>query len=131
MVAHNYGKGIALLSAVPLGGSYFSGLQNAGELISDLALKAGAKPTALVISTGNRDIMAKIHENEKNEKLIYLSNLSSQSFDGKVKIQDVDRNFETAIEITEDLKVEFSSDKKEVTIDVQIPPYRSKVIWFH
>lgn len=131
MVAHSYGKGMALLSAVPLGGSYYSCLQNTGELISDMALKAGAKPTALIVSTGNREIMVKIHENEKNEKLIYLSNLSSQPFDGKIKIQDVGRNFETATEITEDRKVEFSSDKKEVTIDVQIPPYRSKVIWLH
>ena len=131
MVAHNYGKGIALLSAVPLGGSYFSGLQNAGELISDLALKAGAKPTALVVSSGNREIMAKIHENGKNEKLVYLTNLSSKPFDGKVKIQDFNRNFETATEITEDRKIEFYSDKDEVTIDVKIPPYRTKAIWLH
>ncbi len=131
MITHNYGKGVALLSAVPLGGSYFSGLQNAGELIGDLALKAGAKPTALVVSAGNREIMAKIHENAKNEKLIYLSNLSSQPFDGKVKIQDVNRNFETATEITDDRKVEFHADKKDLAIDIQIPPYRSKVIWLH
>lgn len=131
IITHNYGKGLALLSSVPLGGSYFSGLQNAGELISDLALKAGAKPTALVVSSCNSEIMAKIHENEKNEKIIYLTNLSSKPFVGNVKIQDVDRNFESATEITDDRKVEFHSDKKEVTIDIQIPPYRSKVIWLH
>lgn len=131
MITHNYGKGLALLSAVPLGGSYFSGLQNAGELISDMALKAGAKPTALVVSSGNNGIMAKIHENGKNEKLVYLSNLSSKLFDGKVKIQDVNRNYETATEITEDRKIEFHAEKNEVTVDVRIPPYRSKVIWLH
>ena len=131
MVAHNYGKGIAMLSAVPLGGSYYSGLQNTGELISDLALKAGARPTVLVLSSGRSEIMAKIHENKKNERIIYLSNLSSKPFDGKVKIQDINRNYETATELTEDRKLKFYAIQNEVVIDAKISPYRSKVIWLH
>jgi beta-galactosidase GanA len=128
IITHNYGKGVAVFSAFPLGGSYLNGIKNAGELISELALKAGVQPAAQSLSHNNNELMIKIHENANKEKLVYLINLSSAPFDGKIKIPDTKRNYKTVTEITEDKKLECLPNEHELIIEIQIAPHRSKVI---
>ena len=131
IVANQFGKGMAFLSAVPLGGSYYNDIGSAGKLIEALAAKAGANAGAQVVPSEKSGIMVRIHENAEGEKLVYLVNISSQSFTGKVSISDVGQKPKSVTEIISDKKVDFSTEKNSLTVGMTIPAHRSKVLWLH
>lgn len=129
MVANKYGKGMAVLSAVPLGGSHYNDIRSAGQIIGDLAIKAGVMPAAEVDSSEDQQIMVKVHENEKGENLVYLINLSPESFNGKITVPDVREKISRATEIIEDKIMDFNSENGNLILDISIPSNTSKVVW--
>lgn len=131
IVANQFGKGMAFLSAVPLGGSYYNDIKSAGKLIEALAAKSGVNSSAQVVSSDQSGIMIRVHENAEGEKLVYLINISSQSFTGEVNVFDVEQKPKIITEIISDEEVNFSMEKNKLTVDLTIPAHRSKVLWLH
>lgn len=128
VVFNKVGKGMAVLSAVPLGGSYYHGLERAGDLISGLAFRAGVAPSAHVSSTADTDgLMIKVHTNDTNEALVYVINTSGKPFSGSIRIPRAQRRPRQATELIQDKRTAFKVDKQDVLFDVDISPYRTQV----
>lgn len=129
IVVNNYGKGMAVLSALPLGGSYYNEIGSTGDIIQALAFKAGVKPTAKIDTKGSHQIMVKVHENENKENIVYLINIGSETFNGKVTVPHNSINFNSANEIIENKNIEFTIDKNHITFNINISAKSTKVIW--
>lgn len=128
MIAKKSGKGMAILSAVSLGGSYYNGHDNIGNVLLDLALQSGVTQNAKFASEEHHGMMIKIHENVKGESLVYLINTSPQPFEGKINIPGFSKRPGRATEILEEKVIPFAMQKNELIFDLNIPAHRSKVI---
>jgi beta-galactosidase GanA len=129
IIVNKYGKGMAVLSAVPLGGSYYNKISSTGNIIQALASMAGVSPTATIESTDKYQIMVKVHKKENNENLAYLINLNENSFNGKISIPIENLKFNKVLEIIENKNMDFTTEDNQLILNISIPAKSTKVIW--
>lgn len=129
LVANRWGKGMALLSAVPLGGSNYSGFSSSGKILSDLAMKAGVKPTA-ILENENLDIAVKVHTTNDGEILVYVINTSDLAYDGEICVPDVQPRFKSAKNILSEQTIEFEYKERNLSISLKLGAKKTAVLWF-
>jgi beta-galactosidase len=140
VIEHKYGKGMAVLSAVPLGASYYGKPENPiNKFILSLAEKAGVTPEAQFKSKvpGVSDIKEKsldLKVHELNGKwILYVINPDSQTISGTIdmNIENFKNNSPVKInnvkEIITESNAVFEQHDNKLTIPVEILPDQVKV----
>jgi len=127
LTVNEYGKGKAILSAVPLGGSYLNSLKSCGKIIIDLALKAEADFN-ISLSKNDTQVSVKLHQ-LNNNLIIYLVNTSKEDFKGTVSFQNIfSKKYSDAKDIIIEKKVSMKADSQNIKLDVNIASHRAKII---
>jgi beta-galactosidase len=128
IVLNEYGKGKAILSAVPLGASYYNNPENhVKETIMNFVNKAGVAPEAKFISKENYNLDLKMHSGE-NEKIVYIINHEGIDKSGTIEINTKDFNVKNIVNIIKDEVVGFSNKDGLLKIDIKIPSQETIVL---
>ena len=86
VIKHQFGKGTAILSAVPLGGSYYGKPENpVNKLLWSFMKNAGVRIEAHFTSKDKSVLDLKIHDGDKN-KIVYAINTEDHSKSGIIEI---------------------------------------------
>jgi beta-galactosidase len=140
VIEHKYGKGMAVLSAVPLGARYFGKPDNqVNKFIINLALDADVSPDAQFISkipgelnTNTNSLDFKVHE-LKGKWILYVINPDSQSKSGTVEMDIEDKNTMSPVkinnvkEIISESNVPFEQQGQKLSIPLDVLPNQVKV----
>jgi beta-galactosidase len=127
LVANKYGKGVAVLSAVPLGGSYIQGLDGNAKIITSLAKKVDAD---FGINTSDNDnVMVRLHRVD-NGLLVYVINAGAKDYKGNISFENIlsEKFRDTAINIVDNREVKVDSDSDRVKFNIELAPYRTAVL---
>jgi len=140
IIEHHYGKGAAILSAVPLGASYFGNPDNpVNKFIINIAEEAGVTPDAQFISrtpgiTNNKAASLDLKVHELNGSwLLYIINTENQPKSGTVEmnVEDIKTNSPRRIknvkEIISESKIPFEQTDGKLSIPVDVLPNQVKV----
>jgi len=128
VVMNEYGKGKAILSAVPLGASYYINPGNhVKETIMDFVNKAGVLPNAKFISNENYNLDMKIHSDE-DEKIIYVINHDEFDKSGIIEINTKEFTVKSIRNIISDKEIVFSNKDGLLKIDIKIPAEETVVL---
>jgi beta-galactosidase len=140
IIEHHYGKGTAVLSAVPLGASYFGNPDNpVNKFIINIAEEAGVTPDAQFISrtpgiTNNKvaSLDLKVHE-LNGSWLLYIINTENQPKSGTVEMNIEDnknnspRRIKNVKEIISENNVTFKQRDNNLSIPIDVNPNQVKV----
>ena len=128
VVLNDYGKGKAILSAVPLGASYYNNPENhVKETIIDFVYQAGVLPEAKFISKENHNLDLKIHSTE-NEKIVYAINHDGFDKSGSIEINTKGFDAKSIINIISDEEIGFNKKEELIKIDITIPSNETIVL---
>jgi len=128
IVENDYGKGKAILSAVPLGAGYYNNPENhVNKTILDFVYQAGVYPEAKFISKENYNLDLKIHSAE-NEKLVYAINHDGFDKSGSIEINIDGFDVKNIINIISDKEIDFNKKDGLIKIDITIPSYETLVL---
>ena len=84
LIANKTGRGTAILSAVPLGASYFDRPANqVNQLLLGLCTQAGVTPTATFVSTQGATPVIRVHQLGE-ERVVYVLNPGEQPLAGEL-----------------------------------------------
>ena len=120
LLANSFGKGKAILSAVPLGASYYNKEENpVGRLLSHFALQAGVSPDAVFISPADEYLNLKLH-NSKNSYILYVINDENALKKGVIKINVKKEKIKSVKNLLVDKKINFTQNAETIAIDVQV-----------
>jgi len=127
ITTNEYGKGKAILCAVPLGGSYLNGLKGSGKIISDLALKSDAD-FGITLSENNANVNVKLHTVYGNI-LAYIINTGDEDFSGEISFQNIlSKKVNNAVDIVYGNEIKISSDKENIKVSVNTKSHRASVL---
>jgi beta-galactosidase GanA len=120
VIENAYGKGNAVLSAVPLGASYYDKPDNpVNKVIVDFVKQAGVNPDAEFISTNNSFLNLKVHTTGNNF-LLYAINSDSSAKSGTIKL-DINGNVaKSIINIIDGKQQHFEQDDRILSIPVSL-----------
>ncbi|GEM_PF-2512541 len=129
VIENKFGKGKAVLSAVPLGASYYGKPDNkVNKFIISLAQDAGVKPDAQFISNiDDTSLDLKVHELD-GKQILYVINTDSQPKSGTVQInlENTKGNsylkIKSVKEIISESNVTFKQLDKNLSFSVDIKP---------
>ncbi len=128
VLVHQYGRGKAVLAAIPLGGSYYGNPENrVRKAIVDFAHQAGVWPEARFISSGSSTPSIKIHFTA-NVKVIYALNYDATEQTGTMEITTGDFVPSTVINVLSDRSVPFQCHDGRTNIGMSIPPHGVAVL---
>jgi beta-galactosidase GanA len=128
VVINEYGKGKAILSAVPLGASYYNNPENnAKKTIMDFIRGADVFPEIKFISKENYKLDMKIHFAE-NEKIVYIINHEGFDKSGSVEIKESDFDVKSITNIISDKDAGFNKKEGLLKTDIKISPYETIVL---
>ena len=86
VIQHRYGLGTTILSAVPLGASYYDRPNDpANRILVNAAIDAGATPDARLISKGNEYLDLKVHAAGSN-LIVYAINSEARPVSGIISV---------------------------------------------
>ncbi len=126
LVVNKYGKGLAVLSAVPLGGSYMHDLSGNADIIISLAKKANADFDIKI--TNNNKIVVKLHKVDDG-MLVYVINTGDKNYKGNISFDNIlSKKLDHAINIIDDSDVKVDSNNKSVRFNIELAPYRTAVV---
>jgi len=84
LIANHMGRGMAVLSAVPLGASYFDRPANpVNRLLIGLCAQAGVTPPATFVAVQGVTPMIRVHQ-LGNERVVYVLNPGEQPLAGEL-----------------------------------------------
>jgi len=125
LVANKYGKGLAVLSAVPLGGSYLQGLNGNAKIITSLAKKVNAN---FNIKTLPKNVVVRLHRVDDG-LLVYVINAGDKYFKGNISFENIlSKKFNSATNVIDDSNVNIGSDNNTVNFNLELAPYRTAVV---
>ncbi len=126
LVANKYGKGLAVLSAVPLGGSYIQELGGNAGIITSLAKKANAGFDIKI--SANNEVVVKLHRVDDG-LLVYVINTGDKDFKGNISFENIlSEKLNSAINIIDDSDVKVDSDTKTVRFNIELASCRTAVV---
>jgi beta-galactosidase len=126
LVVNKYGKGLAVLSAVPLGGSYIHELGGNANIITSLAKKANAGFDIKVAD--NKKVVVKLHR-VNDGLLVYVINAGDKDFKGSISFENIlSEKLNSAINIIDDSDVKVDSDTNTVKFNIELASYRTAVV---
>ncbi len=120
VIQNEYGKGKAILSAVPLGASYYDNPDNpVNKLILEFVKEAGVTPYAKFISTKKEFLDIKVHTSEKSF-IIYVINSDSIHKSGTIEMNVVDHKIKSVKDILSNKQLQFELKENLLSIPVEI-----------
>ncbi|MGA9118041.1 MAG: beta-galactosidase [Bacteroidota bacterium] len=129
IVINEYGNGKAILSAVPLGASYYDSPENrAKETIVDCAHQAGAWPEVQFISKEHHNVDLKMHS-AGNEIVVYAINNDGFDKPGSIEVATGGGTAKSVVNILSDQTIGFINKDGSVTIDITIPSNQTLVLF--
>lgn len=120
IVSNNSGKGKTIYCAFPLGGSYFhkSDLK-IGNLISEIACKAGVVKNVKFISQDDSELVIKLHENQ-DSRLIYILNYDSVEKKGVLELKLDGLTINHIKDLNNEQSLTFNTHNSLITIPITI-----------
>jgi beta-galactosidase GanA len=121
VIENHFGKGTAVLSAVPLGASYLDMPDNpVNKLILDLASNAGVTQDARFISDDHEFVSLKVHT-FKDKIVVYLINSDDLPKSGTLEINVGKLKVASLKEILTNENIPFKEDGEIVSIPLNVP----------
>ncbi len=120
VIQHPFGRGMAVLSAVPLGGSYYEDPANpVNRLLLDLTTRAGVSPDARFVSPNAKHVSVKVHT-LKDGYVIYVINSGDQPASAVVQLGVGQRIIHDVKNIVSDESIRFEQKEDGLSFPVQI-----------
>lgn len=128
LIENKYGKGKAILSAVPLGASYHNKESNPiGKLISSFALQAGVVPDAVFASSDGHFLNMKSHV-YKNNHLLYVINDENFSKKGVIEMNVGKGKVKSITNLLSNENIDFTQKGDSIIIDALVKGNEVKVL---
>lgn len=128
VLKNHYGNGTAILSAVPLGASYYDKPDNqVNKVIQEFALQSGVIQYAKFISNNNNFIDIKIHT--LNDTLIVYA-INSDDFlkNGKIELYYKNKKIKEVKDILSDKNLKFEQSNETISIQTNFKQYQVMVL---
>jgi beta-galactosidase len=110
VIRHSYGSGTAILSAVPLGASYYDRPDNpVNRLLLEFAREAGVTPDARFASSDPGFVSVKVHD-AGNDLILYVINAESGAMSGTLEVTIGDRRIPGVKDLLTGADVPFEQD---------------------
>ncbi len=120
IILNKYGKGSAILSAVPLGASYFEKPENSvNRLLIALARQAGVVPDAEFQSDTNSFLDLKVHKGNKTF-LVYIINSEGRNKSGTINVRNIDCRIKSIRDIISNNTFTFQAADNSISIPIHI-----------
>jgi beta-galactosidase len=123
IVEKKYGKGTAVLSAVPLGASYYGNEENpVDEVIQQFTEEAGVSSNVIFISDSNDFLDIKVHRSGE-KRIVYVINSETSDKNGRLEINT--GNFKTVSvkDIITGTKFNFELVNNRISIPINVKSY--------
>ncbi len=128
IIENNYGKGKAILSAVPLGASYFNKSDNrVNKLIIDLIKSAGVNPDASFISKDGF-INLKLHKLD-NDYILYAINSENKIKNGFIKLKTADKKIKSVTDIISNNEMNFTQRQTNLSVRAEFNKHQVMVFY--
>ncbi len=119
-IENKYGKGTAILSAVPLGASYYNNPNNpVNKLLINFTKDAGVSPDAKFVSKEHSFLNIKVHTSN-NGLIIYIINSDSMSKKGLIEINSGSSKIRSLKNILNEEIFPFEQKDNKISITVEI-----------
>ena len=120
VIKHRSGNGVAILSAVPLGASYFGKPENpVNKLLVSFAKDAGVHPDARFLCTDNSFLDLKVHI-LSNTRIVYAINSEDRSKTGVIELPVPNYKVKSVKNILSDQILHFEENGDVLSIQVTI-----------
>ena len=127
MIRHRYGMGTAILSAVPLGASYYDRPNDpANRILVNAALDAGAAPDARFIAKGSDFLSLKVHVAGSN-LIVYAINSEARPVSGTISANTEGKRIATVTNLITGKGVVFVQNEQGIEIPAEASPYEVSV----
>ena len=128
VIQNRYGKGVAILSAVPLGGSYYGMPENSvHRVIENFARRAGVVSDARFVSRDTSFLDVKVHD--LNDTLIvYIINSENHPTSGTVKINLAGQMIATVKDLLSDKNLPFTQEDRTLSVSTPVAPNEVMVL---
>ncbi len=128
VIRNSYGKGAAILSAVPLGASYLDDPRNdVKRLLLEFARESGAVPEASFLSDDHAFLDIKVQTAGK-EIIIYIVNSEERSTSGTVELIVDHKQIKSVRDIRSNKDVPFHVRSGKLTIPLEVHPHLAMVL---
>ena len=129
LIEHKFGKGTAILSAVPLGASYYDNPGNpVNKIIINFAKDAGVNPDAKFISAENNFLNIKVHT-LNNGYIIYIINSENKSKTGSVEMNTGNLKIKSLKNIITNKNIRFRQNGNDLSFPVNIKAKQIMVLY--
>ena len=120
IVQNRYGKGRAILSAIPLGASCFGRKDNpVDRIILSFAAVAGARPEATFISAEHLSLDVKVHSSGR-KLVVYAINNEEVPKTGILEIETGEEKYRKAVDIITDDDIDFKEAAGKIEINLRM-----------
>ena len=128
IIKNHYGNGTAILSAVPLGASYYDMTDNpVNKVLLKFAIESGVVPDAQFISDDQSFVNLKVHT--LNDTLIvYAINSDHVAKSGKLEVNVGSQKIKNVTEILTGENLPFAENDNKVSVDLKLKPEQPAVI---
>jgi beta-galactosidase len=128
IIKHPFGKGVAILSAIPLGASYYGKSENPiNKLLQSFTKDAGVLTDARFISKDESFVDLKVHS-AGNTKIVYAINHEDHSKLGVIEISAGAHKTKSVKNIVSNESMQFEQNDGVVSIPVSIAKQTAQVI---
>ncbi len=128
IIENNYGKGKAILSAVPLGASYYDKPDNPiNKLIIGLMGESGVKPCSKFISKDGF-INLKLHK-LGNDYILYAINSEDKIKSGIIKLNTGDKEIKSVDDIISNNKMNFTQRQNYMSVRAEFNKHQVMVFY--
>ena len=131
VIQNQYGKGTAILSAVPLGASYYGNPDNAvNHLLLHFAKASGVTPDAVFLSKENAFLSLKVHTVD-NSLIIYVINSEDHSASGTVEVSIDGKEIKSVKDIVSEKEIPFGQKEGKLSIPLEVRENQAMVLLIH
>ncbi len=128
VIQNHYGNGMAILSAVPLGASYYGEPGNAvNELLLDFAKESGVTPDASFRSDDNAFLNLKVHIVD-NAFILYIINSENRSAAGTIEMDVNGRKIKSIKDALSEQDISFGQKDGRLIIPLEVHQHQVMVL---
>jgi beta-galactosidase GanA len=128
VVMNKYGKGMAFMSAVPLGASYLDKPDNAvKEFILRLVSDAGVDPDAKFSSNDGGFVNLRVHALD-SMRVVYLINSDDTDRAGELEVNVGKLNVNSVVDIITDRTLPFTKQNGRIKLNLDVAPDQVSVL---
>jgi beta-galactosidase len=131
LIQNRFGDGTAILSSVPLGGSYYGKPDNAvNQLLLHFAKESGVTPDAVFRSKGNAFLNVKVHAVDSS-LIVYVINSENRSASGTVEVAINGKEIKHVKDILSEKDIPFEQKDRKLSIPLELRENQVMVLLIH